>query len=83
LAKTHIKTEIPYYTSGCGRALVVPVLERAFVVRSVVGGEVVAATMALAGRGRELEQISVAIDQLTNGPSRDALLDRGNGIAAV
>ena len=78
MAKTRIKTEIPYYTSGCGRALVVPVLERAF----VVGGEVVAATMALAGRGRELEQISVAIDQLTNGPSRDALLDRGNGRAA-
>jgi hypothetical protein len=47
------------------RAVVVLVLERAF----VVGGEVVAATTrALAGRGRDLDQISVAINQET-GPA--------------
>jgi hypothetical protein len=41
------------------RAVVVLVLERAF----VVGGEVVAATTrVLAGRGRDLGHISVAID---------------------
>jgi hypothetical protein len=40
------------------------VLERVF----VVGGGVVAATRALAGRGRDLDQISVAIDQET-GPA--------------
>ena len=45
---------------------VVLVLERAF----VVGGEVVAATTrALADRGRDLDQISVAINQET-GPAR-------------
>jgi hypothetical protein len=44
------------------RAVVVLVLERAF----VVGGEVVAATTrVLAGRGRDLDQISVAINQET------------------
>jgi hypothetical protein len=48
------------------RAVVVLVLERAF----VVGGEVVAATTrALAGRGRDLDQISVAINQET-GPAK-------------
>ena len=45
---------------GVVRDVVVLVLERAFAVR----GEVVAATTrALAGRGRDLDQISVAIDQ--------------------
>jgi hypothetical protein len=48
-----------------GVAAVVLVLERAF----VVGGEVVAATTrAFAGRGRDLDQISVAINQET-GPA--------------
>jgi hypothetical protein len=43
--------------SAVARAVVVLVLERAF----VVGGEVVAAiTRVLAGRGRDLGQISVA-----------------------
>jgi hypothetical protein len=48
------------------RAVVVLVLERIL----VVGGEVVAATTtrALAGRGRDLDQISVAINQET-GPA--------------
>jgi hypothetical protein len=47
------------------RAVVVLVLERAF----VVGGEVVAATTRLlAGRGRDLDKISVAINQET-GPA--------------
>jgi hypothetical protein len=50
---------------GVVRAVVVLVLERAF----FVGGEVVAATTrALAGRGRDLDQISVAINQET-GPA--------------
>jgi hypothetical protein len=45
------------------RAVVVLVLERAF----VVGGEVVAAiTRVLAGRSRDLDQISVAINQETD-----------------
>jgi hypothetical protein len=44
------------------RAVVVLVLERVF----VVGGEVVAATTrVLAGRGRDLDQISVATNQET------------------
>ena len=60
MAKTRIKTKTPYHTSGMARAVVVPVLERAFVVRGEV---VVATTRALAGRGRDLGQISVAIDQ--------------------
>jgi hypothetical protein len=47
------------------RAVEVLVLERAF----VVGGEVVAATTRdLAGRGRDLDQISAAINQET-GPA--------------
>jgi hypothetical protein len=47
------------------RAVVVLVLERVF----VVGGEVVAATTrVLAGRGRDLDQISVAINKET-GPA--------------
>jgi hypothetical protein len=47
------------------RAVVVLVLERAF----VVGGEEVAATTrALAGRGRDLDKISVAINHET-GPA--------------
>ena len=50
---------------GVVRAVIVLVLERAFVVK----GEVVAATTrALAGRGRDLDQISVAINQET-GPA--------------
>jgi len=50
---------------GVARAVLVPVLERAFAVR----GEVVAAaTRALAGRERDLDQISVAIDKET-GPA--------------
>jgi hypothetical protein len=50
---------------GVVRAVVVIVLERVF----VVGGEVVAATTrVLAGRGRDLDQISVAINQET-GPT--------------
>jgi hypothetical protein len=50
---------------GVVSAVVVLVLERAF----VVGGEVVAATTrVLAGRGRDLNQISVAINQET-GPA--------------
>jgi hypothetical protein len=58
--------------------VVVLVLERVF----VVGGEVVAATTrVLAGRGRDLDQISVAINQ-EDGPSRDALPARGSGRAA-
>ena len=45
---------------GVVRAVVVLVLERVF----VVGGEVVAATTrAFAGKGSDLDQISVAIDQ--------------------
>jgi hypothetical protein len=47
------------------RVVVVLVLERAF----VVGGKVLAATTrVLAGRGRDLDQISVAINQET-GPA--------------
>jgi hypothetical protein len=47
------------------RVVVVLVLERAF----VVGGEVMAATTrVLAGRSRDLDQISVAINQET-GPA--------------
>jgi hypothetical protein len=47
------------------RVVVVLVLERVF----VVGGEVVAATTrVLEGRGRDLDQISVAINQET-GPA--------------
>jgi hypothetical protein len=47
------------------RAVVVLVLGRVF----VVGGEVVAATTrVLAGRGRDLDKISVAINQET-GPA--------------
>jgi hypothetical protein len=63
LAKTLIKTKIPYHTRvSVVRAVVVLVLERVFVVR----GEVVAATTrSLAGRGRDLDQISVSIDQET------------------
>jgi hypothetical protein len=47
---------------GVVRAVIVLVLERAF----VVGGEVVA-TRVLVGRGRDLDQISVAINQETYG----------------
>jgi hypothetical protein len=47
------------------RAVVVPISERAF----VAGGEVVEATRTLAGMGRDLVQISVAIDQET-GPAK-------------
>jgi hypothetical protein len=58
---------------------VVLVLERAF----VVGGEVVAATTrVLAGRGRDLGKISVAINQEAGPASRDALPTRGSGRAA-
>jgi hypothetical protein len=47
---------------GVVRAVVVLVLKRVF----VVGSEVVASnTRALAGRGRDLGHISVAIDQET------------------
>ena len=49
----------PTTLMGVVRAVVVLVLERVF----VVGGEVVAAiTRALTGRGRDLDQISVAIN---------------------
>ena len=70
MVKSHIKTDIPVTTlTGVAwliRAVVVLELERAF----AVGGEVVAATRALAGRGRSLNQntTSVAIDQGT-GPA--------------
>jgi hypothetical protein len=43
-------------------SVVVPVLKCAF----VIGGEAVAATRVLAGRGGDLGQISVAIDQETS-----------------
>jgi hypothetical protein len=50
---------------GVVRAVVALVLERVF----VVGGEVVTATTrVLAGRGRDLDQISVAINQETAQP---------------
>ena len=67
MAKTRIKTELPP-TTLMGvvwgvKAVVVLVLESAL----AVGGEVVAATIrVLAGRGRDLGQISVAIDQKTS-----------------
>jgi hypothetical protein len=67
LAKTRIKAKIPYHTNRCGQGCgsSVLVLERVF----VVGGEVVAATTrVLAGRGRDLDQISVAVKQET-GPA--------------
>jgi hypothetical protein len=44
------------------RAVVVFVLKRAFVV---VGAVVAATTRTLAGRGRDLDQISIAINQET------------------
>ena len=81
MAKTHTKQKrnpllpyhTPYYLVGVVEAAVVPVrvLERAF----VVGGEVVAATSALAGRGRELNQIS-AIDPET-GPAEERCQSEG------
>jgi hypothetical protein len=64
----HASKQIPPTTlEGVARAAVAPVLERAF----VVGGEVLAATpRVLAGRGRDLDQISVAINQETKGSNR-------------
>jgi hypothetical protein len=67
LAKTRIKAKILYSTIlvGVVRAVIVFVFERVF----VVGGEVVAATTrVLAVRGRDLDQMSVAINQEV-GPS--------------
>ena len=60
MAKIRTKTEIPYslLVVGVVMVVVVLVLERVF----VVGGEVVAATTrVLVGRGRDLDQISVAL----------------------
>ena len=60
MAKHTSKQRPPTTLVGVARAVVVFVLERVF----VVGGEVVAATArVLAGRGRDLDQSSVAIDQ--------------------
>ena len=65
MAKTRTRERSPTTLIGVARVVVVLVLERVF----VVGGEVVAATTrALAGRGRDLDQISVAIKQET-GPA--------------
>ena len=63
--KHALKQRSPTTLIGVVRVVVVLVLERVF----VVGGEVVAATTrVLAGRGRDLDQISVAINQET-GPA--------------
>ena len=60
MAKTRIKTDIFYRTSECGQGCGSSRTRRRLRRR----GEVVAAiTRALAGRGRNLDHISVAIDQ--------------------